>query len=108
MIETAKFIFEDLKPYFGAVQVANEIRVARFTYPLTPEGQAGFYSDCIPRLAKHPFVIGTFIYCWGDDAYCYVCGQPDCPTETQWGLVDAQGHPKPAFYAVKEAYGKLM
>jgi hypothetical protein len=38
---------------------------------------------------------------------CYVCGQADCPTETRWGLVDSNGDPKPAFYAVQAAYGKL-
>jgi len=77
-------------------------------YPHTPEGQAGFFADCIPRLAKYPFVIGMFMYEWRDADICYVCGQADCPVETRWGLVDREGNPKPAFYAVKEAYGKLM
>lgn len=76
-------------------------------YPHTPEGQAGFYSDVIPRLAKHPFVIGAFIYEWKDAERCYVCHQEDCPTETRLGLVDSHGKPKPAFDAVKDAYGAL-
>jgi len=29
-------------------------------YPHTPEGQAGFYRDIYPRLAKLPFLIGAF------------------------------------------------
>jgi len=72
-------------------------------YPHTPEGQAGFYREIFPRLAKLPFVLGAFVYCWKDSEKCYVCGQDDCPTETRWGLLDAQGNEKPAFAAVRDA-----
>ncbi len=42
------------------------------------------------------------------DAYaCHVCGQTDCPTEAQWGLTKRDGTPKPSYYAVKEAFGKI-
>lgn len=70
----------------------------------TPEGQADFYSYLIPKIMEVDFVIGSFVYCWGDSDSCYVCGQTDCPVETGWGLVDGKGEPKPAYYAVKEAY----
>jgi len=72
-------------------------------YPHTPEGQAGFYSEIFPRLAKLPFLLGAFVYCWKDSEKCYVCGQDDCPTETRWGLVDTQENEKPSYYAVRDA-----
>ncbi len=70
----------------------------------TPEGQADFYSYIIPRIMEVDYVIGAFVYCWGDSDSCYVCGQSDCPVETGWGLVDGQGNPKPSYYSVKEAF----
>jgi hypothetical protein len=75
--------------------------------PHTPEGQAKFYADVIPRFAKYPFVIGEFVYEWSDADICYACWQEDCPIETCWGLIDRNGDPKPSLAAVKEAYGKL-
>ena len=72
-------------------------------YPHTPEGQAGFYRDIFPRLAKLPFLLGAFVYCWQDSERCCVCGQDDCPTETRWGLVDMQHNEKPSYYAVRDA-----
>ena len=76
-------------------------------FPHTPQGEADFYADLLPRFAKHPYVLGTFVYAWKDSDHCYLCGQHDCPSETGWGLVDWEGNPKPALAAVKEAYGKL-
>jgi len=76
-------------------------------FPHSPEGQAKFYADVLHRFAKHPYVLGEFIYSWKDSTQCYLCGQHDCPSETGWGLVDWEGNPKPALAAVKEAYGKL-
>lgn len=70
----------------------------------TPEGQADFYEYLIPRIMEVDYVIGAFVYCWGDSDSCYVCGQTDCPVETGWGLVDGVGNPKPSYYAVKEAF----
>ena len=75
-------------------------------YTHTPEGQAKFYEDLIPRLLSKDYIIGTIIYCWGDSDSCYVCGQEECPVETGWGLVDNDGNPKPAYYAVKEAFAE--
>lgn len=75
--------------------------------PHTPEGQAKFFRNVIDRLYKLPFMCGTIIYCYSDFHYCGYCGQTDCPTETLWGLVDINRKPKPSYYAVKEAYGRI-
>ena len=76
-------------------------------YPHTPEGQAGFYDELIGRLYRLPFVAGAMIYCWSDAPACGYCGQPDCPVETRWGLVDCEGRPKPAWYAVRKQFGRV-
>jgi len=73
-------------------------------YPHTPEGQAGFYRDLLPRLMNLPFLLGAFIYHWPDGKECGYCKQADCPTETRWGLVDLQGKEKPSYYAVRDAF----
>ncbi len=75
--------------------------------PHTPEGQAKFFKNVINRLYKLPFMCGLIIYCYSDFDRCGYCGQTDCPTETLWGLVDVNRKPKPSYYAVKEAYGKI-
>lgn len=73
-------------------------------YPHTREGQAKFFKDIIPSIRSLPFVIGAFCYDIQDSTECYLCGQADCPVETSWGLVDANGEYKPSWYAVKEAF----
>ena len=78
--------------------------IGLYGFEHTPEGQADFYEYIIPRIMEVDYVIGMFVYCWGDSDSCYVCGQSDCPVETGWGLVDGKGNPKPSYYAVKEAY----
>ncbi len=75
-------------------------------YTHTPEGQAKFYKDLIPKIMAKDYCVGAVIYCWGDSEACYVCGQAECPVETGWGLVDNDGNPKPAYYAVKEAFAE--
>lgn len=75
-----------------------------YGFPHTPEGQADFFSYIIPKIRKLDYVIGAFIYMWDDTGDCYVCGQSDCPVETKWGLVDSEGNPKPAYYAVQKAF----
>lgn len=75
-----------------------------YGFPHTPEGQAEFFSYIIPKIRKHSYVIGSFVYMWNDTGDCYVCGQEECPVETKWGLVDSEGKPKPAYYAVQEAF----
>ncbi len=75
-----------------------------YGYPHTPEGQAEFFSYIIPKIRSLDYVVGSFIYMWDDTGDCYVCGQDDCPVETKWGLVDSEGNPKPAYYAVQKAF----
>ncbi|MCL2508355.1 MAG: hypothetical protein FWF05_04185 [Oscillospiraceae bacterium] len=76
-------------------------------YPHTPQGQAGFYKEIYSRLTKLPFMLGAFLYCYSDSERCYVCKQPDCPTETRWGIVTIDGKEKPAYYAVRDALAKI-
>ncbi|MDR3313858.1 MAG: hypothetical protein LBS96_05305 [Oscillospiraceae bacterium] len=73
--------------------------------PHTQEGQAEFYRRLLPRLEKLPFLAGMFIYTASDDSRCGICGQAECPTETQWGLCTADGTPKKGYYAVQEIWG---
>ncbi|MBQ6021064.1 MAG: hypothetical protein IJL26_12905 [Clostridia bacterium] len=77
-------------------------------YPHTPEGQAKFYDDLIPRLYRLPFVAGAMIYCWSDAEACGYCGQSDCPVETRWGLTDCAGRPKPSYYAAQRQFGRIV
>ncbi|MBR6940883.1 MAG: hypothetical protein IKH65_08760 [Clostridia bacterium] len=73
-------------------------------YEHTPEGQAKFYSDLIPKLRNLDYLVGAVVYCWKDSEKCYVCGQETCPVETGWGLIDGHGEPKPSYYAVKKGF----
>ena len=77
-------------------------------YEHTLEGQAKFFADMIPKLAKKPYLIGQFPYNWQDDEACSWCGQPDCPIEaTNWGLLNADGSAKPALESVRQAFAVL-
>ena len=76
-------------------------------YPHTSEGQEKFFRDVLKRVGKLNFVCGAFVYCYCDSKKCYICGQKNCPVETRWGLVDGKGVPKPSYYAVQKAFGKL-
>ena len=70
----------------------------------TPEGQAAFYADLLPRLRNLRCLAGMILYCCQDGSVCWYCGLEGCPSETRWGIVDAQGVPKPAFEAVKNCF----
>ncbi len=76
-------------------------------YSHTPQGQADFYRDILPRLYRMKYLCAAFIYCYADSNQCYICGQDDCPTETRWGLVDCGGKEKPSYFAVKKAFGAM-
>lgn len=83
-------------------ELAEGTGLYRFEH--TPEGQAEFFESVIPKIRELDYVIGMCVYCWEDSDSCYVCGQAECPVETGWGLVDGKGEPKPAYYAVQEAF----
>ncbi len=91
--EFSNHLYRELQEEFGL-----------YGYEHTPEGQAKFFSDLIPKIRNLDYVIGSFIYMWDDSGDCYVCGQSDCPVETKWGLVDSEGNPKPSYYAVRDAF----
>ena len=91
--------------YNGGMGLYNDSTGLR-GYEHSPEGQAKFYADLIPKLKNCGFVIGAFLYMWNDSEHCYVCGQSDCPVETGWGIVDGEGNPKPAYYAVRDAFAQ--
>ncbi len=46
-------------------------------------------------------LMGQLFFRWADQPTCWQCGQPACPSETAWGLVDIQNQEKPAFEAYK-------
>ena len=72
----------------------------------TEEVQAEYIRRGLEIFAKHPHVLGSFLFCWKDAVHCYHCGQTDCPSECYWGIVDSQKRPKPAYHAVKEAIAR--
>ena len=100
--EKASLIFDG--EYSNHIYCELQEGFGLYDYEHTPEGQAEFFSYIIPKIMDLDYVIGCCVYCWGDSGDCYVCGQVDCPVETKWGLVDYEGNPKPAYYAVQEAY----
>jgi hypothetical protein len=73
----------------------------------TPEVQADFMRQCHRIFVEHPHCIGNFIFRWNDTETCWQCGQPECPAETAWGIVDTRNQPKPAYYALKEEIARL-
>ena len=68
----------------------------------TPEGQAEYFRRVIPEMQKLNCCAGMIIYCCQDMAVCWTCGQSWCPYETKWGIINLDGTPKPAYFAVKE------
>ncbi|MEM2129249.1 MAG: hypothetical protein QXZ70_01485 [Candidatus Bathyarchaeia archaeon] len=70
--------------------------------------QAEFVKAAIEFFAGIPYLVGNFFFRWRDPPTCWQCGQPECPSECGWGLLNVQGKPKPAYYALKEAYEILF
>lgn len=74
----------------------------------TPEGQADYVRVVFETLRKHrDILLGTFFYRLNDQPTCWQCHQPNCPSETGWGIVDAGGKPKPAYHAFAEGARRL-
>jgi len=74
----------------------------------SPEEQADYIRECMRIFAEHPAVIGEFFFRWSDTETCWQCGDPLCPAECAWGIVDVNGNPKPGYYALKESYEKYF
>ena len=70
----------------------------------SPDGQAKYYTDLLPKLRAVSCLAGVVIYCCQDSSICWFCGQRGCPSETRWGLLDEHGVPKPAFAAVRACF----
>lgn len=69
----------------------------------TPEGQAAYFRDLLPKLMRLECLAGILVFRYKDAQSCWFCGFSDCPHETSFGLVDVSGNEKPAFFAVREA-----
>ena len=69
----------------------------------TPETAAAYFRRGLEIFANHPHVLGNFMFCFSDATNCWHCGQPECPAECSWGLVDVDCKPKPAYWAAKQA-----
>ena len=100
----AKFVFAREFRQHLYCELPGNVRVRGC--PHTPEGQAEFFRRVLPRLEKLPFLGGMFIYTHKDDHVCNICGQSECPMETQWGLCEVDGTPKAGYYAVRGLWGK--
>jgi hypothetical protein len=72
----------------------------------TPQEQADYVSECVRIFAEHRHCIGNFFFRYGDTETCWQCGQPLCPAECAWGMVDTKGKPKPAYEALKKTVRK--
>ena len=72
------------------------------------EEQAEYILQCLEIFANHPAVIGNFFFRWSDTETCWQCGEPECPAECAWGLVDVTQKPKPAYYAYQEGVSKFF
>ncbi len=71
------------------------------------EVQAEYFRRGIEIFAKHPHVLGDFMFCFSDAESCWQCGQKGCPAECYWGLCHNDLSPKPSYYAVKETIARL-
>ncbi len=67
-----------------------------------------YISRCMEIFAKSEHVIGEFFFRWSDTETCWQCGDPLCPAECAWGIVDTQGRPKPGYWVLKDACEKYF
>lgn len=98
--EWGDVIFRDYRGHFYCERGTKTYK----NYGHTPEGQAQYYADLLPKLRRVSCLAGTIIYCCQDSGVCWFCGQKACPSETRWGLIDENGVPKPAFEAVRDCF----
>lgn len=65
--------------------------------------QAEYIRRGLEIFAENPPCAGVLPFLLEGAVHCYHCGQPDCPSECYWGIVDSRKQPKLAWYAAKEA-----
>jgi hypothetical protein len=74
----------------------------------TPEVQAEYIRRAFDAFAQvRDRMMGELYFRWADQPTCWQCGEPDCPAETAWGLVDLDGRPKPSYHALKQSVARL-
>jgi hypothetical protein len=74
----------------------------------TPEGQAEFIRRAFDAFIQvKDRMLGQFFFRWSDPETCWQCGEPDCPAETAWGVIDVDGNPKPGYEALKDGIRRL-
>ena len=69
----------------------------------TESVQAAYIRRGLEIFARHPHVLGSFLFSWKDAKHCYHCGRELCPSECFWGIVRHDLSPKPAYDAVRQA-----
>ncbi|MBS5479632.1 MAG: glycosyl hydrolase 53 family protein [Clostridiales bacterium] len=68
--------------------------------------QAEYVTACLTAFQNNPQVIGSIWYAYSDyEGACWECGDTGCPMYSSWGLVGADGSPKPAYEAMKALVG---
>lgn len=70
--------------------------------PHSEELQAEYIRECAKIFYEHPHCMGQLFFQWSDQPNCWQCGEPDCPAESAWGCIFADGTPKKGYYALKE------
>jgi len=91
-----------------AAHFYGDMKMSDTSIPHTPEGAAKYFEILIPALFELDFFAGAIIYANCDMATCWACGKSDCPCETVWGICKQDGTPKPAYYAVKNAFAQVV
>ena len=73
----------------------------------TPGIQAQFIEESFRVFVSKPYVAGAIYYRWKDAKLCWQCKQADCPAETAWGLLDADGRINPSYHSLKASLADL-
>lgn len=104
----------------GKPRTENELKTLKFNSPVcrekswaplgysyknlphSEELQAEYIRETAAMFYEHPHVMGQLFFQWQDQPNCWQCGAPDCPAESAWGVVRADGTEKPGYFALKE------
>ena len=69
--------------------------------------QAEYVKTTLEIFVKTPNLAGNFFFRWRDPPTCWQCGQPHCPSECGWGLIDKEGKLKSAYHSFKQTFEEL-